>query len=91
MGEELRGIVGEGVGRSPGICLGGVVGVAEERVVIALGGCCSPLHPDSKAPFSFPFKADGMGGEGRSVHGCVCKCVCAPGCAWWWWSGEVGF
>lgn len=74
------------MGRSPGACLGVAVGVAEERVVIALGGCCSPLRLDPRAPFSFPFKADGVGEEGRGVRGCVCKCVCAqacaPGCVW---------
>lgn len=83
MGEELRGIVGERVGRSPGICLDVAVGVAEEQVVIALGGCCSPLSLDSKALFSF------LSFSHHGVCMVVCAQVCAPGCAWW--SGEVGF
>lgn len=52
-------------------------GVAAERVVVAWGGCCSPLRLDPKAPFPFPFKTDG-GGEGE---GCAWLCVQVRVCA----------
>lgn len=36
-----------------------------------------PRHPHPKAPFSFPFKAYGMGEEGRV---CERECACVQAC-----------
>jgi len=66
VGEELGVAAGEGAGRSPRTCLAAAVGVEEECVVLALGGCCSPLHPEPEAPVS------GRGG--------LCVGVCASAC-----------
>lgn len=62
------------MGRSPGICLAVVVGVAEERVVIALGGCCSPLHLDPRLPSRFPSRLMEWGKRGGV---CVGECASA--------------
>lgn len=81
MGEEPRGVVGEGVGRSPGICLGVAVGVAEERVVIALGGCCAPSIWTPRLPSHFPSRPMESGRRGGLCVGvCVSACVRLAAC-----------